>query len=39
MGGTINLGTEYQDYVWVTRDEMKDFLKPEYYNIASRFVR
>ncbi|KAK3755028.1 hypothetical protein QZH41_011066 [Actinostola sp. cb2023] len=39
VGGTVHLGAEYQDYVWVTRDEMKDFLKPDYYKNVSRFVR
>ncbi|XP_031552295.1 39S ribosomal protein L46, mitochondrial-like [Actinia tenebrosa] len=39
LGGTINLGTEYQNYAWVTREEMKDFVKPEYYKTVSRFVR
>lgn len=39
LGGTINLGTEYQDYAWVTREEMKDFVNPEYYKTVSRFVR
>ncbi|KXJ20025.1 39S ribosomal protein L46, mitochondrial [Exaiptasia diaphana] len=39
VGGSIHLSEEYEDYVWVTRDEIKDFLKPDYCNTVLRFVR
>jgi len=38
-GGMVHLGSHYQDYVWVTREEMKDYLQPDYYKTVKRFVR
>lgn len=29
---------ELEDYAWVTKEELKDYLSPEYYSAVLKFL-
>ncbi|XP_001634629.2 39S ribosomal protein L46, mitochondrial [Nematostella vectensis] len=38
LGGSLNLGETYTDFAWLTRDEIQEYLVPEYYRLVRRFL-
>jgi len=34
-GGEVQISEELDDYAWVTKDEMKQFVTPEFYKAVS----
>lgn len=38
LSGSGNLPPEKDSFVWVRRDELQDYLKPEYLKQVKRFI-
>lgn len=36
--GYVRLSEDYSDHIWVTKEEMEDFVDPEYYKTLRRFL-
>ena len=38
VAGCVRLSEEYSDHIWVTTEELRDFVDPEYYKTLKRFL-
>ena len=39
VGGNVKLNKqELTDFVWVTRDEMKEYVNPKYFDVVTKIM-